>query len=239
MRLARPAPAVDGAAPAKGRAGARHAATAGPVGADGDGRAWVGRPAAGAGAVPVAGRVAETFAHGDGAEAGPGEGGEHMVDQLVDDQVVDVVLDVQVAVAAWVGAGDGTGEDVLAALDVVIRGVDVALGVEIEVDDVVTEFGEDGLAVTGADGKGRTHVGGEEAEDRVDGNFVPDDLVPELLVAQLAGVLVRPGMAGNLVAIGVHPLGLLLAHPSSSADGREGVTGALLEGWQDKGSTGR
>jgi len=62
------------------------------------------------------------------------------------------------------------------------------------------------LAAGWADGVWRSHIGREEAEDGVEGDLVPHHLVGELRVGQLAGVLMRPSVAGNLVAFGVHSL---------------------------------
>lgn len=69
-----------------------------------------------------------------------------------------------------------------------------------------------GLQVVLTSGLGRArrvrgaHVGGEEAEDVPQGHFVLDHLVLALGRRDGAQVLVTPGMAGNLVALGVHPL---------------------------------
>ena len=49
-------------------------------------------------------------------------------------------------------------------------------------------------------------VSGEETQDVVERNLVPDDLVLELLVRQLRCVLVRPRVARDLVAFGDHAL---------------------------------
>jgi hypothetical protein len=120
---------------------------------------------------------------------------------------VDVVLDLQEAIRRRVGAVDGVVPDVFACLDLGRAVVEVPLCVEVEVDGVVAEGGQDALAVPLADGVRGPHVRGEEAEDGVNGNLVPDHLVRELRVGQLAGVLVRPGVAGNLVPFGMHSLG--------------------------------
>lgn len=50
------------------------------------------------------------------------------------------------------------------------------------------------------------HIGWEKPENGVEGDLVPNHLVGELGVGQLAGILVGPCMAGNLVTLGVHPL---------------------------------
>lgn len=62
------------------------------------------------------------------------------------------------------------------------------------------------MAARWTDGVWGSHIRREEAEDGVDGDLVPDHLVSELRVGQLAGVFVGPSMAGNLVAFGVHSL---------------------------------
>jgi hypothetical protein len=124
---------------------------------------------------------------------------------------VDVVLDLQIAVCGWVGVIHGVVPDVLAGLDLLGAVVEIARGVEVEVGDVVAESGQDGLAVFLADGIGGPHVCWEEAEDGVEGDLVPDHLVCELVVGELACVLVRPGVAGNLVSFVMHSLGFVLA----------------------------
>jgi hypothetical protein len=134
------------------------------------------------------------------------EGGEDVVGQVVHGLVVDVVLDLQKAVAPWVGAVDGVVPDVLAGLDLLRAVMEIALCVEVEVDDVVAESRQDALAVLLADGIGRPHVSGEETENGIKSNLVPDDLVRELRVGKLAGVLMGPCVARNLVTFGMHSL---------------------------------
>lgn len=128
-----------------------------------------------------------------------------MVSEVVDDLIVDVVLDLQEAVGVRVCPGHGVIPDVLADLYLARVGVEIALGVEVEVGDVVAEVVEDVLAVAWATGIRGPHVGREEAQDGVQSDLVPDHLVRELRVCQLGGVLVRPGVAGNLMAFSMHP----------------------------------
>lgn len=79
------------------------------------------------------------------------QAGEHIVRQVVHGLVVDVVLDVEEAVRLDVGRVDGLVPDVLARLDERRVVHQIALGVEVEVDGVVAEGGEDVLAGFGAD----------------------------------------------------------------------------------------
>jgi len=131
---------------------------------------------------------------------------EHVLGQVVDDLPVDVVLDVQEAVDVRVGGVDGAVPDVLADLDLVGLGVQVTLGVEVEVGDMVAQVIHYLLAEGRAAGVGRAHVGREEAEDVVDGDLVVHHLVDDLLLRQLGSILVRPAVAGDLVAFIVHSL---------------------------------
>lgn len=50
------------------------------------------------------------------------------------------------------------------------------------------------------------HIGGEEAKDIPQSHLVLDHLVLALSGSDSAKVLVTPGVAGNLVALGIHPL---------------------------------
>ena len=60
-------------------------------------------------------------------------------------------------------------------------------------------------------------VGREEPQNVVKGNLVPDDLVLELLIRQLGRVLVRPSVAGDLVALGDHALQSLSVQTQTSS----------------------
>ena len=162
--------------------------------------------AARSGPIPVGNRIAEAFAYRHGFVPVGEQGGEDVVGQVVDGLVVDVVLNLQEARLRRVGPVDGIVPDVLAGLDHRCVVVEVARCVEVEINDMVSERRQDALAVLLADGIGRAHVGWKETENGVEGNLVPHHLVRILRAGQLAGILVRPGMAGDLVSFGVHPL---------------------------------
>jgi hypothetical protein len=49
-----------------------------------------------------------------------------------------------------------------------------------------------------------SHIGGVFADDVTDGHFVLDHLVDTLLVSDLIEILVGPGVAGNLMTVGIH-----------------------------------
>ena len=238
MIRSRAAPAILRTAVAKLASQARHTVATSSVSTDGSclGRSGRGsyrsrsgsrgssrrarpRTGAGPGSVPVLLRIAETLADGDGTVAVADERLEHVFGQVVDDLPVDVVLDVKEAVDARVGGVDGVVPDVLAGLNLVGLGVQVTLGVEVKVGDVVAQVVHYLLAECRAAGVGRAHVGREEAEDVVDGDLVIHHLVDNLLLCQLGSILVRPGVAGDLVAFIVHPLD----------DGETGVSSSSLD----------
>jgi len=206
-------------------AGASHAVAAGAVGActsacrrdrHGGSRGCLGRGcgrgrddrATWSRAVPVRDGVAETLAYGHGSISGGKQGGQDVVRQVVHGLIVDVVLNLQEAVLCRVRPVDGVVPDVLAGLNRLCVVVEVASRVKVKVDDMISEGGQDVLAVLLADRIGGAHVGWEEAEDGVEGNLVPDHLVRVLRVGQLAGVLVRPRVASNLMSLRMHSLGL-------------------------------
>ncbi len=76
---------------------------------------------------------------------------------------MDVVLDEQELLHAGVGLLDRLVPYVLARLDLVGAVVQVALGVEVEVDDMVAQGGEQVLALLLADGERRSRDLGQFA----------------------------------------------------------------------------
>jgi hypothetical protein len=122
---------------------------------------------------------------------------------------VDVVLNVEPL--STVGSsratlGDVTQKPVLRALDLVGRVLVVVVGVDIEVDDVVTERSHIGLALTSAAGVRRAHVGGDLANNVAESHLV----LPHLLLAvdgrDSAEVQMGPCVGRELMALGVHAL---------------------------------
>lgn len=101
----------------------------------------------------------------------------------------------------------GIGEDVLARLDLGRRVIEIILGVNVEVDDVVAELGDIVQAprVARARGVGRAEILGEPAKDVAEGHLVVDELLRADLVGGRGEILVRPRVRGELVAGGVHP----------------------------------
>jgi hypothetical protein len=152
---------------------------------------------------------------------------------------VDIVLDLQERVVLRVRCSHGLIPDILACLYLLRTVVQVAGGIQVEVYRVIPQGSKDILAVSFTDGIGgsgfriRTtlnneipflpHVSREEAQYRVYGYFVPYHLIGKLCIGHLAGVFVRPGMAGNLVPFRIH------SPDHSWVDGRWVVDHALAE----------
>lgn len=155
-------------------------------------------------AVPVFLGIAKALAHGDGAKAVAKERLEHVPRQVVDGLVDGVVLDLEPLGVGRVLALDGIVPNLLGRLDEVGRVVEVALGVQVEVGDVVAEVVEPRVRRGVAGRVRRPHVRGEVAQDVGNGNLVVDHLVAELGLAERRETLVRPRVAGYLVAFADH-----------------------------------
>jgi hypothetical protein len=134
---------------------------------------------------------------------------------------VDVVGDGEAV--AGLGAALCGVED---ALEVVFGDLDVGqlvvvVGVEVEVRDDVAEALHRGLAGVTAGGIWRAHICWVFAKDVAERHLVLNHLVVTLSLGDGAQVLVRPGVAGDLVALGDHA-----ANNVCPARGR--VDGALV-----------
>lgn len=165
-----------------------------------------GRRAGAWGAVPVLLGVAETLADGDGLEAAREEGVEHVARQIVHGLVDGVVLDLQPLGRLGVLANDGIVPDVLGNLDLAAIVMQVALGIEVEVGNMISKVAEPAVCRAVAGGIRRAHVGWEVAQDIGQRNFVKEHLVTELLLGESRESLMRPGVAGDLVAFVDHAL---------------------------------
>lgn len=135
---------------------------------------------------------------------------------------MDVVSDGE-AVARG-GSALGLVED---ALEVVLGDLDVGelvvvIRVEVEVRDDVAESLQHVLAGSVAGRVGRAHVGRVLSDDVADGHLVLDHLVVSLSIGDDTEILVRPGVAGYLVALGDHSL-------DDVGPLRGGVDGALAD----------
>jgi len=113
--------------------------------------------------------------------------------------------------------GDVALKEILGVLDQVRRVHEVVLGVEIKVDDVVAKVGHVGLAagLRIAIRVRRAHVGGEEAQDVVEGDLVVVHLIEALRLGNLVLSLDRrrrteiqmaPRVRDDLVTSRVHTL---------------------------------
>lgn len=129
-----------------------------------------------------------------------------MVGEGCGDLLVDVVLDVQVTAVARRACDHGGIPQVQTNLDLARISVEVSLGVEIEVGDVVTEVHHLLLTLGSANGEGRAHVSRVEAKNIHKGDLVIHHLVLALRQCHLVEVLVRPRVAGDLVTFVKHAL---------------------------------
>jgi hypothetical protein len=160
-------------------------------------------------AVPVGNGVAEALTNSDTLVSHISDGLEHVLGQVVGSLLVDVVLDVKplgTSGSSGTALGDITVEPVLGVLDLSRRVLVVVIGVNVEVDDVVTKCCHISLALTSAAGIRWAHVGGNFANNVAESHLV----LPHLLLAvegrDGAQVQVGPGVRSKLVTLGIHTL---------------------------------
>jgi hypothetical protein len=122
---------------------------------------------------------------------------------------VDVVLNIEPSGASRSSravGGNVTGEPVLGVLDQKRRILFVVVGINIEVDDMVTKVGQISLALTNTAGVRRAHVGGDLANNVAKSHLV----LPHLLLAVDLGdgtqVQMGPGVGSNLMTLSIHAL---------------------------------
>lgn len=156
--------------------------------------------------IPVLGIIAETLPNRHRLIPSCLERIDHELSEVVRRLLVNIVAQLNVRVRLGIRR-HSIGEDVLARLDLSRRVIEIILGVNVEVDDMVPELGHivqtPGVARAGR--IGRAEVLGEPAEDVAEGHLVVDELLRADLVGRRGEVLVRPRVRGELVARGVHP----------------------------------
>jgi hypothetical protein len=84
--------------------------------------------------------------------------------------------------------------------------IQVASGIQIEVDGMVSKVCETVTASGVALGIRRSHVGWDISKDVSEGHFVVDDLLVEGGWDKRSQVLVRPGVGCDLMTLGFHTL---------------------------------
>jgi hypothetical protein len=123
---------------------------------------------------------------------------------------MDIVSDRQPLAGAGIRASGSniTVEPVLGFLDLAGGIVLIVVGVDVEVDGVISKGSEIGLtAGLGSAARiRRAHVGGEETEDVAESHLVLDHLVGTLAGRDGRKIQVSPGVGGDLIAIGIHSL---------------------------------
>jgi hypothetical protein len=154
--------------------------------------------------VPVGFGVVHALANGDGSPALAVDIVEHVASQVQRGELVNVVGDSEPLVVGASGIKTVL-EVVFGNLDLLRGLLVVVVGVQIKRSDDVAESCHVSHASFGDTcGVWGTHVCGVFAEDVTDGHFVLDHLVDTLLVSDLIKILVGPGMAGDLMTVGIH-----------------------------------
>lgn len=78
--------------------------------------------------------------------------------------------------------------------------------IQVEIGDNISQISHILLTLTSAGRIGRTHVGGEFSENVGKSHLVFDHLVDTLFLTDDAEILMRPGVASNLVTFSNHTL---------------------------------
>lgn len=156
--------------------------------------------------IPVLRIIAETLPNRHRLIASRLERINHELSEIIRRLLVNIMTQLNVRMRLCIRR-HSIGEDVLARLDLGRRVIEIILGVDVEVDDVVAELGDIVQAprVARARRVGRAEVLGEPAEDVAEGHLVVDELLRADLVRRGGEVLVGPRVRGELVAGGVHP----------------------------------
>jgi len=156
--------------------------------------------------VPVLLGVIETLADSHRMIATVPDFAQHMLREVVDGLLMDVVSDDQPGFVGGLPWIQGPVEDVLGDLDGFATVVGVVARVEIVQDNMVSELTQ--VIKTAGLGKAarvwRTHVSREAAENVTESHLVLQELVFALVVRDLAEILMRPGVAGNLMTFEPH-----------------------------------
>jgi hypothetical protein len=140
---------------------------------------------------------------------------------------MDVMRNGKELVRCGVAGIDSVGVVVLCVLDQLRSNIVIIISVQIEIGDDISKVSHiiSATRCGRASGIGRTHVGGEFANDVADGHLVLHHLVVTLLLGDLVEILVRPCVTGNLVTLSDHAadnsrpgLGLVIKSAFSDID---------------------
>ena len=157
--------------------------------------------------VPISNRILQAFPR---SNAGPALGLddiEVVTRQVCDTLLVDIMLYAEEIAPSW-GTCKRRLDDIFADLDVRRQGVQVVLGIEVEVDTVIAQLLHISLATRSRTTLrvGRTHVGRVFANDVGNGALVVSHLFDAFGRADGIEGVVGPGVGGDLVAFGNHAL---------------------------------
>jgi hypothetical protein len=156
--------------------------------------------------VPEGAWVTETVTNSYGAIAESLHGLEHVFREIVDSLLVCIMSNDKPRLGVGVTGVNLMIEDILGPLDEVSTVILVVISVNIVQNDVVSKLAQfvSTVCVRTAAGIRRPHVGRETADDVSQSCFVLLQLLTALRWSDLAEILVRPGVTGDLMATRLH-----------------------------------
>jgi hypothetical protein len=149
--------------------------------------------------------IAETLSNCHHSESIGLELPEHIFRQVISFLLLNIVADDEPVIESRIsGPRQITPDVVLGDLDRGGLGMEIVLGVQVEVYNMISCLLEERRTVSVAAGIRGPHVLRKDSEDISECHFVVVDLILHLLRCDLAKVLVTPGMTTDLMAAQVH-----------------------------------
>lgn len=157
-------------------------------------------------AVPGRFSLSHALAHSYHPIAGLANALEHVGGQVVGSQLMNVMGNCKEIIIRWVLAIESVVNVVLGVLDLLTGKLIVIISVQVEVRNDIAEGAHIGLATRSSSTRrvGGTHIGREFSNDVGDGHFVLDHLITALSASDSTEILMRPGVAGNLMTFRDH-----------------------------------
>lgn len=159
-------------------------------------------------AIPKGPGIAKAVSNGDRPVAESLDSLEHVLREVVDCLLMGIMGDNEPGLGEWVTLEYLVIKNILGSLDQVRTIILVVICVNIIENNVVAKFTQmlSTFCVGGATGIGWPHVARELTKDVAYRSFILLHLFSALGGSDLAQILMRPSVAGNLVATRMHTL---------------------------------
>jgi hypothetical protein len=133
---------------------------------------------------------------------------KEIIGKVVNSLIMNIVGNGQEVYVRRVGRGKSTVNYILALLDERRIVMEIILSIKIKIDNVVSQLCHNGVAITVALRKRRTHIGRNLPNDVAKRHLVLDHLGLNTRDGERRQILVRPSVRGDLMTIGDHTLNI-------------------------------